>query len=128
MIIINAVTVDDIELLPDVVDTVIFKNFEQKNTKLNRFYFNLYNAISKRENYYQFNSPTAFGNPDYSMLCGIVSGLLLGNELVEKETNGYIQIFHENSTKIILSVQKIKKTQSYIKERNELNSFMKYIM
>lgn len=128
MITINAVTVDDIELLPDVVDTVIFKNFEQKNTKLNRFYFNLYDAISKRENYYQFNSPTAFGNPDYSKLCGIVTGLLLGNDLVENETNGYIQIFRENSTKPILSIQKIKKTESYIKERDELNSLMKNIM
>lgn len=128
MITINAITIDDIELLPDAVDTVLFKNFEQKNTKMNRLYFNLYNAISKRENYYQLNSPTAFGNPDYSMICGIVSGLLLGNDLIEKETNGYIQIFHENSTKALLSIQKIKKTESYIKEHNELNSLMKNIM
>ena len=49
-------------LLPDITETDIFTDYEKKSSDYMRCLYWLYLALSKRENYYELNSPTAFGS------------------------------------------------------------------
>lgn len=103
-----------LELLPDIVDTSIWKDFDEFNnkcTKTVRLVGGLYKAIEQRENYYQLNSPTAFGDPQYRYYCGLVSGILQGAELEEIVEDDKI-IIKRNNRKILV-VDKIKRSQAY---------------
>lgn len=69
--------IDGVELLPDITETPLWKDYDSFDcTPQHRRICVLYQLLAKRENYYQFYSPTAYGNPDYSMYCGEVSGFL----------------------------------------------------
>lgn len=59
-------------ILPDVTTTKIFDDYEKNPSDRMRCIYCLYLALSKRENYYQFNNPTAFGNPEYANYTGTV--------------------------------------------------------
>lgn len=113
-----------IELLPDIVETSIWKDLDSFNnrcTKTVRLIGGLYKALEQRENYYQLNSPTAFGDPQYRYYCGLVKGILQGVELEEIVEDGKIIIKRNN--KEILIVDKIKRSQTYydsVKENNEV--------
>lgn len=103
-----------LELLPDIVDTSIWKDFDgfnNKCTKTVRLVGGLYKAIEQRENYYQLNSPTAFGDPQYRYYCGLVNGILQGAELEEIVEDDKI-IIKRNNRKILV-VDKIKRSQAY---------------
>lgn len=77
---IEKIILDGLELLPDITYTHIWNDYDftdaNKCSKRVRLAAILYDAISKRENYYQINSPTMFGNPEYRYLCGLVNGIL----------------------------------------------------
>lgn len=76
----------------------------------------IYQAIEKVENYYQFNSPTAFGNPDHRYDEGVLVGLLQGFDWVlTDDKNGWINI--TAGRELALWVQRPKKPETY---RNEL--------
>ena len=103
-----------LELLPDIVDTPIWEDFDvfnNKCTKTVRLVGGLYKAIEQRENYYQLNSPTAFGDPQYRYYCGLVSGILQGAEL--EEVNEDEKIIIKRNNRKILIVDKIKHSQAY---------------
>ncbi len=103
-----------LELLPDIVDTPIWEDFDGFNgkcTKSVRLIGILYKAIEQRENYYQLNTPTAFGDPQYTLRCGIVLGILQGAELEECIENGKI-VIKKNNRRILL-VDKVKRPPSY---------------
>lgn len=101
-----------VELLPDIVDTPIWKDYDEiKCKKGAKFAAILYNAVRDRENYYQENTPTAFGDPKYSRQCGFVAGILQGAGLEEKSDGGKIT-FMKNG-KPFLVVDKISRTDAY---------------
>lgn len=109
------------ELLPDITSTPLWAAIDmdcRSSKKADRQVAYLYSAIAARENYFQVNTPTAFGNPDYSFLSGKVAGILCALEFEEKEEDGKIAICGKNG-RIILSVDKLQRPDSYFIARQE---------
>lgn len=108
--------IDGIEYLPDIVHTDLWPAYEEtvykrKGTKEIRLAAGLYKHLSERENYFQENTPTAFGNPKYNELCGLVSGFIQGSEMVIKETDDEFVVCR--GRKVVLIVDKIKRNPAY---------------
>lgn len=64
-------------LLPHIAETDIFSDYEKNPSDYMRCLYWLYVALSKRDNYYEINSPTAFGDPEYTRYVGMVTGILM---------------------------------------------------
>ncbi len=115
---------DGNELLPDIVDTPIWEDYDELDgNKSLKFIITLYTAITKRENYYQYHSPTAYGNPVYSNYCGIVTGLLQAYEMEETVVDNKIIISKNNRKKLV--VDKIKRSRSYYDSVKDINDTMR---
>lgn len=104
-------------LLPDITDTEIFKDYENNQSDYMRCIYFLYIALSKRENYYQLYSPTAFGNTEYARLDGFVCGILQATGWEEIQDESSI-IIKRNNRKILI-LQKLSKPQSYYEDKKE---------
>jgi hypothetical protein len=113
---------DTIELLPDIVDTPIWPDLDVlKAPKVVKLVGCLYDAVQKRENYYQENTPCAFGDPRFEFYAGIVHGILLAGEISEENKGNYIDF--RRCCKTILRVDKVQKPKAYyetVKENKEL--------
>lgn len=112
-------------LLPDITDTEIFKDYENNQSDYMRCIYFLYIALSKRENYYQLHSPTAFGNVDYAMLDGLVCGILqaTGWEEIQDESS----IIIKRNNRKILTLSKLSKPQSYYEDKKEIAKILNEI-
>lgn len=108
-------------LLPDITETDIFTDYEKKSSDYMRCLYWLYLALSKRENYYERNSPTAFGDPGYTRYVGMVTGILMvtGWEEIVTKDQIIIKTKEEN-----LVVDRIKRSESYYKEKAEINELL----
>ena len=113
-------------LLPDLTDTEIFKDYENNQSDYMRCIYFLYIALSKRENYYQLYSPTAFGNTEYARLDGFVCGILQATGWEEIQDESYI-IIKRNNRKILI-LQKLSKPQSYYEDKKEIAKILNEIM
>ena len=113
-------------LLPDITDTEIFKEYENNQSDYMRCIYFLYIALSKRENYYQLYSPTAFGNTEYARLDGFVCGILQATGWEEIQDESYI-IIKRNNRKILI-LQKLSKPQSYYEDKKEIAKILNEIM
>ena len=113
-------------LLPDITDTEIFKDYENNQSDYMRCIYFLYIALSKRENYYQLYSPTAFGNTEYARLDGLVCGILQATGWEEIQDESYI-IIKRNNRKILI-LQKLSKPQSYYEDKKEIAKILNEIM
>ena len=113
-------------LLPDITDTEIFKDYENNRSDYMRCIYFLYIALSKRENYYQLYSPTAFGNTEYARLDGFVCGILQATGWEEIQDESYI-IIKRNNRKILI-LQKLSKPQSYYEDKKEIAKILNEIM
>lgn len=113
-------------LLPDITDTEIFKDYENNQSDYMRCIYFLYIALSKRENYYQLYSPTAFGNTEYARLDGFVCGILQATGWEEIQDKSYI-IIKRNNRKILI-LQKLSKPQSYYEDKKEIAKILNEIM
>lgn len=114
---IKKILIDSLEVLPDITETPLWQLIDPDvspyTKKTDRQLARLYEAISKRENYFQGHSPTPFGNPDYSLYCGVVAGILLAMEAHETVENEQIIIRTNQAEKKILVVDKPKLSASY---------------
>ncbi len=122
MIVVKKVVLDGIEYLPDIVNTDFFELWEQsqyngKGSKELDIVAGLYKALSARENYYQDNTPTAFGNPEYSLLVGTVNGFIQGAGLDMDEDDEHFII--KKGKRKILVVDKIKRNPGYFEAKRE---------
>lgn len=93
--------------LPKLEDTCIFRNgYDDLTGKYRspqqRHIALLYQAVANRENYFIDNTPTAFGNPDHSHLCGIVDGICMVAGITETVSADKIS-FSKNGT-VLLTV------------------------
>ena len=113
-------------LLPDITDTEIFKDYENNQSDYMRCIYFLYIALSKRENYYQLYSPTAFGNTEYARLDGFVCGILQATGWEEIQDESYI-IIKRNNRKILI-LQKLSKPKSYYEDKKEIAKILNEIM
>lgn len=115
-------SLDGVDLLPDIVDTPLRalidpdRNPNPKPTE--RQIAGLYNALQKRENYFQENSPTAYGNPEYSLYCGVVSGFLQAMDAYEHEVNE--QIIIRKGRKNLLVIDKIRRPTQFYEAQREI--------
>ncbi len=113
-------------LLPDITDTEIFNDYENNQSDYMRCIYFLYIALSKRENYYQLYSPTAFGNTEYARLDGFVCGILQATGWEEIQNESSI-IIKRNNRKILI-LQKLSKPQSYYEDKKEIAKILNEIM
>lgn len=121
---ISKITIDKTELLPDIVDTSIWGDYDDSNCSSKiKVIATLYDALSKRENYFQLNKPTAFGNPDMAYYRGLVAGILRGagmEEVIEDE-----QIIIKKGNRKVLVVDKVNRPHSYYDAKRENNNLLK---
>lgn len=128
--IIHKIKFDDIELLPDITDTPLWDKYDSLDcTQQHKRISVLYQLICKRDNYFQTNTPTPFGNPEYSLYQGQVVGFLQAMEWCEKIINDQIVIYKDNQKETpVLIVDKLKRPDSYFKsmiDNRELTSIFK---
>jgi len=123
-------SLDGVDLLPDIVDTPLWALIDpDRNPNPNpteRQIAGLYNALQKRENYFQENSPTAYGNPEYSLYCGVVSGFLQAMDAYEDEVDG--QIFIRKGRKKLLMIDKVQRPTWYYETQREIREAMASIL
>ena len=81
-----------------------------------------YSAILKRENYFQFNSPTAFGNPQFNYYSGIVAGILQASGYEEFVVDN--QIIIKKGNRKVLIIDKVKRSQHYYDSCKEINEVL----
>lgn len=112
-------------LLPDITDTEIFKDYENNQSDYMRCIYFLYIALSNRENYYQLNSPTAFGDTDYARFDGLVCGILhaTGWEEIQDESSIIIK---RNNRKILI-LPKLSKPKKYYEDKKEIAKILNEI-
>ena len=122
--------VDDpgsVDMLPFIADTSIWSDYDiSRPTREIKLIAWLYDAVQKRENYYQENTPCAFGDPKFEYLAGIVHGILQAGEIIEENKGRYIEF--RRGGRVILRVDKVEKPKSYYetaKENRELMSHFK---
>lgn len=118
----------DIEFLPDLVETPIWRDYDEIGAPRSvRLVAALYKSIAERENYYQENTPTAFGDPEYKLAFGIAQGIMIAGEIEERVRNG--KMFFYKGKKLILVVDKPIRTKYYyealadIKKTREMLGF-----
>lgn len=110
---------DGNEVLPDITQTELLALWEDPEcTQRIRRIAALYQAVAARENYFQNYTPSAFGNPEYSRLCGIVEGFRQALELTEEHTED--EILFKRGNRIFLAVDKIHLRRSYYEECKEI--------
>lgn len=120
---IQKVTIDGIDNLPDIGETELCKYLEMGTpSKSIELVIKLYMAVADRENYYQNNSPTAFGNPDYSVKEGIVTGIGIAANISEEAIDG--RIVFRKGNRIILEVDKLNRPKSYYEANREIREIM----
>lgn len=127
MIYISVSKTDGVEALPLPEDTPFWDASAFGLTKKEERNYNVYNAIRAVENYYQFNSPTAFGNPDYSRACGYLSGLLQGYGLEMQKIDNKIIVKTMGGVKLMI-IECPQKPESYIRDKAEINSIIRDIL
>lgn len=121
---------DGVDLLPDIVDTPLWplidpdRNPYPKPTE--RQIAGLYNALQKRENYFQEHSPTAYGNPEYSLYCGVVSGFLQAMDAHEHDVGK--QIIIRKGRKKLLVIDKVQRPTWYYEAQKEIREAMAAIL
>lgn len=107
----------EIEYLPDVAETEFFSEAELYRSRSLRLLCALYKAVEERENYYQINTPTAFGDPEFKLAYGIAHGIKIGAEIEEQERDG--KLFFYKGKKLILVVEKPKLHRSHYEALKE---------
>lgn len=110
-------------LLPHITETDIFSDYEKNPSDYMRCLYWLYVALLKRENYYEINSPTAFGDPKYTRYVGMITGILMVTGWEEILTED--QIIIKNKRRKILVVDRIKRSDSFYKEKAEINELLR---
>lgn len=107
-----------IEILPFVENTPIIEKcdiFQLKPGTQKYIAFILYQAIQKRENYYQENTPPAFGDPEYARHASYVAGFLDGcgmKETKEQTPEGELIVIKKGKRRFLV-IDKVKKPRSY---------------
>lgn len=117
MIEIKTENIDGIEQLPDpsiLIDTDITL---LTGAKLRNF--NVYKAIQEVYNYYQWNSPTAFGDPEYKLKQGFMLGVLTAYELNFDKVDDIIEISTRNGT-MIMRIHEPTKPDSYYDQLKDI--------
>lgn len=121
---------DGVDLLPEIVDTPLWplidpdRNSHPKPTE--RQIAGLYNALQRRENYFQENTPTAYGNPEYNLYCGVVSGFLQAMDAYEHEENDQIVI--RKDRKKLLVIDKVHRPRWYFEAQREIREAMAAVL
>lgn len=116
-------TIDGIDRLPDIVETEIWQYYDTLNPKKNDVLVaQLYMAVMKRENYYQDYTPTAFGDPIYTLNCGTVIGIEIAANISEEAIDG--RIVFRKGNRIILEVDKVNRPKGYYEANREIREVM----
>lgn len=108
----------EVELLPDYTETELFVEMGTPSQERRMV---VYKALSEMLNYYQLNSPTAYGNPEYSRLSGYLDGLLYAYQLDLGFVDGVACIQTRKGT-VLLKCDVPRKPKTYFEEMKEIDS------
>lgn len=102
------------------MQTILQHSVESWNT-----FITICAANQRRRNgdYYEINSPTAFGDPEYTRYVGMITGILMVTGWEEILTED--QIIIKNKRRKILVVDRIKRSDSFYKEKAEINELLR---
>lgn len=92
-------------------------NYCDENTEYGQKCYQFALIVQDWQNYWNFSTPTAFGNPDYNYLSGQFTGYIMAKEFVEEETDK--QIILKKNNKKLWVIDKVQKPQSYYEAENE---------
>lgn len=109
----------EIEYLPDLLDTPIWEDYDELDCSPSvRLVAVLYRAVAERENYYQFNTPTAFGDPQYQFAVGKAFGVMEAAEIAETRENG--KLVFRKGRRVVLVVDAIQLHKSYYEAKRDI--------
>ncbi len=100
----------ELDELPFIDATDVFK-YASENTKEGLSLYQFALIIEKYFNYWNTNSPTAFGNPDYNHLEGEFIGYIKAKEFEKIETKTEVVLCKGNRK--VWVIDKIEKPQHY---------------
>lgn len=109
---------ESVEYLPFWEDTELRNDYNEfcPNKRM-KLITDLYSAVMNRENYYQYNTPTMYGNPDFDFKCGVVHGILLAGNIEEEQTE--TEFIYRKGKRKILVVDKLNRPRAYHESRAE---------
>lgn len=117
----------EIEFLPDLLDTPIWDDYDDYDCPPSvRLVAVLYRAVAERENYYQFNTPTAFGDPEYRFAFGRVFGIMEAAGITETRENG--KMVFRKGRRVILVVDEIHLHESYYEAKRDIRKTLAAIL
>lgn len=100
---------DNIDYYLDATDVFQYAS-ENTDKGLELYQFAL--MVEKYMNYWNNNTPTAFGNPDYNYLMGCVEGYITAKGWGQRETTQKEIILFKGNKKVLV-IDKIEKPKSY---------------
>lgn len=114
-----------VECLPLLEETSLFREWcDVKEGSREWKLMMIYQALEKVENYFQFNSPTAFGNPDHRYMEGYLAGVTQGfGWEVDETEKGWIVI--RAGRKKLLRVQRPQKPETYKDELKDIRETLR---
>lgn len=104
----------------------VFNYYEEWSDK-GQYYYSFLLRVADYLHYFNFNTSTAFGNPDYSKMNGIVLGWCFGAEWEIKEDCNKIEIFSKKGRKIMV-IEKPKTPNTELSKRKEIDKTWREVL
>ena len=104
----------------------VFKYYEEVSEK-GQYYYSFLCRVQEYVQYYNTNTSTAFGNPDYAQMGGIVLGWCLGAKWQYIETKEKIEIRTQKGY-VVMVVERPKKSSTEIDKQKEINQMWAEIL
>lgn len=104
----------------------IFKYFDEFSDR-GQYYYSFLLKVADYVHYYNHNTSTAFGNPDYARMGGVILGWCYGAGWELDENNERIKILSKKGRTIMI-IEKPKKSLAEIQKRKELKKMWNDIL
>ena len=129
MIIVHPISDGEAEYLPNPdYDNIIDGRSNGTISQLEYNLWRLYSYIKDEQNYFQSNSPTMFGNPEYSRLSGLVVGFCSALEFNYNEDSEKIVIKNNSGKRTLMIVYKPKRSDRYKEDVKDINNTWKDLL
>ena len=104
----------------------IFKYYDEFSDR-GQYYYNFLLKVADYLHYFNHNTSTAFGNPDYARMDGIILGWCYGAGWQLVEDIETIKILSQKGRTIMI-IEKPKKSLAEIKKREELKEMWEKLL
>ena len=126
MIYIHKIIQDEKAMIDTIDPTEIFEYYKEDSAKSQEYYQFLCMLKNYLE-YFNNNTSTAFGNPDYSYMEGLVIGYCMAKHWDYNETKDYITILSSKGRKLIY-IERPRKSLAEVNKQKELKQMWNEIL